>query len=275
MNRQLKRREGVIIGRGIQWTDYTWNPIGGCKHACRWVMPDGTIAICYSETTSITFPRTYAEGFEHHYWRPHMLQDPVNHLEPARIFLDSMSDLMGAWVPEVQIKQVLDVCRNAPWHDFQLLTKNPGRLTKFDFPENLWVGVSSPPDFMKGNRLSIGQQEQMLAKSLRVLADIEVPVRWMSIEPLSWKVSKIISDHAPLSWAVIGAATNGRKVYQPLSQHVADLLEVFDKQHVPVFFKGNLWGNPAAEPWREYFPNFEASPYMAMRLDAHAVPAVD
>lgn len=26
--------------RGIEWTDYTWNPVGGCQHKCRWQMPD-------------------------------------------------------------------------------------------------------------------------------------------------------------------------------------------------------------------------------------------
>ena len=38
-------------GKGkIEWTDFTWNPVGGCRHACRWKMPDGTIARCYAES---------------------------------------------------------------------------------------------------------------------------------------------------------------------------------------------------------------------------------
>ena len=37
MNKQAKSE----IKRGIEWTDYTWNPIGGCQHGCRWEMPDG------------------------------------------------------------------------------------------------------------------------------------------------------------------------------------------------------------------------------------------
>lgn len=23
--------------RGIEWTEYTWNPVGGCQHGCRWL----------------------------------------------------------------------------------------------------------------------------------------------------------------------------------------------------------------------------------------------
>ena len=37
--------------RGIEWTDYTWNPVGGCRHGCRWEMPDGAIALCCFELT--------------------------------------------------------------------------------------------------------------------------------------------------------------------------------------------------------------------------------
>jgi protein gp37 len=35
--------------RGIEWTQYTWNPIAGCLHGCAWTMPDGAVANCYAE----------------------------------------------------------------------------------------------------------------------------------------------------------------------------------------------------------------------------------
>lgn len=41
-------KQKTAKGRGIEWTDYTWNPVRGCQHGCRWTMPDGTIAKCYS-----------------------------------------------------------------------------------------------------------------------------------------------------------------------------------------------------------------------------------
>src|SRR5579859_3529792 len=179
--------------RGIEWTDYTWNPIGGCKHQCRWKMPDGTIAECYAETVAERVAQaSYPQGFEHHYWRPEVLEEPLKIKAPARIFLDSMSDLMGHWVPRAQIEAVLDICRRANWHEFQLLTKNPRRLKDFSFPDNVWIGVSAPPTSMMGKPLTFNQQKLMVEIMLDVLHQINVPIKWMSIEPLSFDIAPLL-----------------------------------------------------------------------------------
>lgn len=263
MNKQGKLVNGKVVG-GIEWTKtvndegaekpgYTWNPIGGCKHACRWAMPDGSIAKCYAEEQAGGVAQAaYPEGFEAHYWRPNKLNDPLKVKKPARIFLDSMSDLMGHWVPDEQIEKVLDVCREADWHTFQLLTKNAPRLLKFDFPPNVWVGVSSPPDFMWGKPVSRESQEKMLTKSLEVLSQLSNNVTWISAEPLSWDISGIVELYPmALEWCVIGAASNGKTKYQPDPAYVENLLGVLDRLQVPTFFKGNLdWS-----PHREDFPD--------------------
>ncbi|MEO8611940.1 MAG: DUF5131 family protein [Chloroflexota bacterium] len=248
MNKQHK----ASGGRGIEWTDYTWNPVRGCQHGCRWQMPDGTTAECYAETIAERVAQhAYVEGFEHHYWNPHVLDEPVKLKTPAKIFLDSMSDLMGHWVPKDQIEQVLDVCRKAPWHHFQLLTKNAPRLREFEFPPNVWVGVSAPPSTMFGRPLSHAQQKRMVQRQLDVLRIVDVPVRWMSIEPLSFNIAPLL-EGSNLQWAVIGAATNGPKTYQPEQVWVENVLRVLDGQNTAVFFKGNLdW--PSTE-WREDLP---------------------
>lgn len=236
--------------RGIEWTQFTWNPVGGCKHACRWTMPDGTAAICYAEEVAEKVAQSaYPQGFQHHYWHPSRLQEPLKVKTPSRIFLDSMSDLMGHWVTDDEINQVLDICRQAHWHDFQLLTKNAPRLTNFDFPDNVWVGVSAPPSEMFGKPLSLAQQKRMVHRQLETLAKLTVPVRWMSIEPLSFDIAPLLVD-SPLEWAVIGAATNGAKTYQPKPEWVTGVLKVLDAQGTAVFFKGNLKWNI----WREEFP---------------------
>jgi protein gp37 len=251
MNKQYKNESK----RGIEWTDYTWNPVGGCQHGCRWKMPDGTIAICYAEVVAERVAtETYSQGFAHHYWRPEALDEPLKLKRPAKIFLDSMSDLMGHWVPEEQVRQILDICRQASNHQFQLLTKNAPRLLKFDFPPNVWVGVSAPPSMMMGKALSYSQQVKMVKRQLEVLHQVQVPVRWMSIEPLSFDISPLLVG-SKLQWAVIGAATNGIKAYQPRSEWVKNVLDVLDEQRTKVFFKGNLdW---PAEEWREDFPQQE------------------
>lgn len=261
MNKQGREIDGKVVG-GIEWTKtilpnkteragYTHNPIAGCQHGCRWKMPDGKIAICYAENVAENLAQTaYPHGFEWHYWKPDILKRPLKVKEPSRIFVGSMTDVFGAWVPDEQIKSVLDVCRKAHWHIFQLLTKNAPRLLKFDFPPNCWIGVSTPPDFMLGNELSQAQKEKMLHRSLDVLAAVDVPVRWISVEPLSWDCAAIFAEHEPLHWAVIGAASNGKIYHQPEKTHVEKLLGYFDYRGIPVFFKGNLkWA-----PFRENFP---------------------
>lgn len=270
-----------IAPNGIEWTrvkhltsirrGFTWNPVGGCAHECQWQMPDGKIAVCYAKTLAERKMTTvYTKGFAAHYWRPHLLDEPLKLKEPAGIFLDSMSDLMGTQVPDEQVNAVLDVCRQADWHIFMLLTKNAPRLLKFRFPPNVWVGVSSPPDFMFGTQLNERTQRQMLGRSLRILSDVDVPIRWMSFEPLSWDCGWIV-DQFPgtLQWAVVGAASDGNRHFPPQEDHLRRLLEVLDDQNCPGFFKGNLdsldW---AARNWREDFPIVErAKPAMPVQLE--------
>lgn len=235
--------------RGIEWTDYTWNPVGGCKHECRWTMPDGSEAICYAEAVANKFIKAYPLGFSYHYWNHTRLEEPLRLKKPAKIFLDSMSDLMGHWVPANQIEAVFDICRQAHWHTFQLLTKNPIRLYRFNIPPNVWAGFSTPPNFMFGNRLTFGQQQSKLKIDLLSIQRAKATTKWCSVEPLSWDVAPMFED-CGLDWVVVGAASNGAKKYQPDPAHVQNLLTVLDSQNIPVFFKGNLkWA-----PWREEFP---------------------
>ena len=83
LNKQEKRRNGKIVGRGIQWCNATYNPVGGCFHGCRWIMPDGSIATCYAEDVAKKFKSAYPDGFGNHYWRPHILNDPLKYKEPG------------------------------------------------------------------------------------------------------------------------------------------------------------------------------------------------
>lgn len=249
MNKQFNQRTG---SRGIEWCDFTWNTIGGCLHQCAWTMLEGSTAACYAKGIAEGVARaSYTEGFEKHYFRADKLGQPLNENSPSIIFPDSMSDLAGHWVPEKQIHQVLAIIAQAHWHQFAMLTKNAPRLLQLKsvLPPNFWAGVSSPPDFMWGQPLSRRQQEKMVHRQLRVLEKLSLPVLWMSIEPLSWDIAPLLRD-CPLGWVVIGAATNGRKTYQPDPRQVESLLQTLDDQNIPVFFKGNLdWS-----PWREDFP---------------------
>lgn len=246
---------------GIEWTDYTWNPVGGCRHGCRWKMPDGTIARCYAEAVAHGVARAaYPDGFQAHYWHPERLNEPSRLKKPARIFIDSMSDIMGHWVPQSQIVDVLSVCYNNPDHTFQLLTKNAPRLLQFKhlIGKNVWVGVSMPPSSMNEYDLDWNQKRLYIMRALSVLNPLQLAgiTTWMSFEPLSFDVSRILDIwhddlemNIPIDWAVVGAASSGRVYYQPEPEWAINLLNALDDR-LPVFMKGNLdW-----EPRREEFP---------------------
>lgn len=260
LNYQEKYKNGKRVARGIEWTDATWNPIAGCLHECRWEMPDGTIAVCYAENIAENLASSsYPDGFDHHYWKPHHLNAPKKVDKPLKIFVGSMSDVFGHWVPDEQIQALLDVIKDCPQHQFQMLTKNPVRTTKFDIPDNVWIGSSSPPDFMWGNRLSQNQKERMLHRMLTALGQANAKIKWMSFEPLSWDVSPIVKDYAStLDWAVIGAASNGARQYPPSYEDFIALKGVLVEQHVRLFYKGNLKTLEAARTeWLEEFPDYQ------------------
>lgn len=266
MNLQGRFLNGVWSG-GIEWTrlrllngvvlpGYTWNVVGGCLHECKWQMPDGSLAICYAKGVAERLAqKTYNQGFAHHYWNPEILQSPKKLRQRSGIFLDSMSDLFGHWVPDDQIKAVLDVAANTE-HVYFALTKNTPRLLKFQesIPANVWLGASMPPDMFLGQTLTSQQQRKMLERSLSVLSELsETHITWMSFEPLSWDVSDIVARYKKaLKWSVIGAASNGSRVHDPDLIHVQKLLKELE---CPTFFKGNL--RPLVErhgmEWREEF----------------------
>jgi len=269
-------------GRGIQWCDETRNATGGCLHDCKWQMPDGTIAGCYAKelAESGQAKGAYPQGFEHHYWRPNGLRELTRGKEPLLIFCDSMSDMFAKNVPEQDVRAILRALRTAPHHTYQSLTKAAPQILKYldDLPPNLWVGVSSPPDWFMGNRLSRSQQHAMLCKSMEVLRTVKERtgnIVWMSAEPVSWDLTTVLNAHHPLDWIVIGAASRGARYFQPDAQQIKNLLVLMDDTKTPVFYKGNIkplfqahdLGSPILNRWREDFPRTDRQ--------GHPIPAVE
>jgi protein gp37 len=271
--------------RGIEWTDHTINVFGGCFHRCRWQMPDGTIAQCYAEALAENgvAKAGYPHGFEHHYYRPSNLKSLVAGRDPKLIFMDSMSDLFGHWVDEDQLTAVFQAMGTAPQHAYQSLTKAPGRITKYMhlFPKNLWVGVSSPPDYMMAAQTAVPDfngtgmkpatpmphhaKVRMLQRALTALAEVKAAtgnITWMSWEPVSWDMAPHIDVDLMPDWVIIGAASNGRAYFQPDPAHIVPLLNLADEAGTAVFYKGNIkpmfqandLGSDRLNRWREDFP---------------------
>lgn len=243
MNQQRSRAKDGTIKRGIEWTDYTWNPVTGCFHRCQWKMPNGILAHCYADNVAKNLAQVaYPKGFEHHYWYPKEIEAPFTRRKPSKIFVGSMTDVFGAWVPEDQIRQILAMVAQCPQHTFQFLTKNLKRTQQFNFPKNVWLGVSSPPSFFKRKELSLQDKVDYVNEALDIFDQMPPEtVKWMSIEPLSFNIAPLIEQHPKtLNWVVVGAASEASTFYQPDEDDLKSLMTVLKTHRVPHFFKGNL-----------------------------------
>jgi protein gp37 len=116
----------------IRWTDQTWNPVTGCSK----VSPG--CAHCYAETLALTrlagkpgypgLPWTPENAEANVSIRPARLLDPLAWSTPARVFVNSMSDLFHDLVPAPFIASAFAVMALSPQHTYQILTKRPERM---------------------------------------------------------------------------------------------------------------------------------------------------
>jgi protein gp37 len=109
----------------IEWTDLSWNPGSGCDK----VSPG--CKICYAEAIATRFKgtRAFPNGFEFTIHRERFRQ-PLSWQKPARIFVNSMSDLFHQKMPLEIIQELFAVMTDCHWHTFQILTKRHERLAQ-------------------------------------------------------------------------------------------------------------------------------------------------
>lgn len=114
----------------IEWTrsddgtpGATWNPVTGCTKV------SAGCDHCYAETIAHRFAGTkaYPNGFDVTL-RPDKLDQPLRWRRPRRIFVNSMSDLFHAAVPDEYIAKVWGVMAWSPRHTYQILTKRHARM---------------------------------------------------------------------------------------------------------------------------------------------------
>src|SRR5699024_1868703 len=81
----------------------------------------------------------YPFGFAPTFYR-YRLDEPQKIKKPSKIFVCSMADLFGEWVPDEWIQNVLKNVIECPQHKFLFLTKNRNRYYSCEFPNNEWIG---------------------------------------------------------------------------------------------------------------------------------------
>jgi len=102
----------------------TWNPVVGCKHHC--YGDDCWAAIMARRLRHLS---QYQHGFD----CPALMEEELDKKFRAGdvVFVSSMGDLFGEWVPMEWILRVADAMRKSPDVTFFLETKNPIRYFAF------------------------------------------------------------------------------------------------------------------------------------------------
>lgn len=250
----------------IEWAESTWNPVTGCFHNCPYCYAKGIatrfasdgieverdspmakeitlwdlsdeyigkvagIGLDLKEPCRGKSGRTepYPAGFTPTFHR-YRLTQPKRWQEPRNIFVCSMADLFGAWVPEEWIKEVFAACEDAPQHNYLFLTKNPKRygdlakMGKLPERDNFWYGSTIDS-----------------RKSLRYPGRLSDHT-FLSIEPLLENLGAGLGSFGSDSWIIIGAESGKRKDrVVPQKEWLDNICEAAAITQIPVFMKESL-----------------------------------
>lgn len=253
----------------IEWCDSTWNPVTGCRHECPYCYArriaerfsgydpqygagltelDGNYTLGAQEKKYIRradgkrMQAPYPFGFQPtlHGYR---LDQPQKWVNPQTIFVCSMADLFGAWVPEEWIEQVFNACDKAPQHRYIFLTKNPqrygelARAGKLPKRDNFWYG--STLDSMKSRRYPGRISDNT----------------FVSIEPLTERMDVGLGSFGGDRWIIIGAETGNRKgKVVPEKEWVDTICAAADLTRAAVFMKDSLIPIVGEENMRRELP---------------------
>lgn len=201
----------------IEWCDYTWNPVVGCKNRCGY---------CYAKRVYERFNKV--DKFEDIKFYPERLGYPLFVKKPSMIFVGSMCDLFGDWIPNEWIKRILNYVKQSHQHTFMFLTKNPKRYLEFNFPDNCWLGTTHTAE---------------REKQIEIISTVENRISFVSLEPL---LSDYISPFVYHSdWIIIGALSGYGNKHQPKKEAIKNIVKNANKFNIPVFIKNSLkdiWG---------------------------------
>jgi protein gp37 len=221
---------------------YSWNPIHGCLGS----KGDGVRChYCYAHRLANgRLKNTYLRhrliaGEADDPFAPRSaggLLDPMGK-RGGRIFVCSMGDLFGDWMPAEWAERILGVAKCCPQHTFLFLTKWPQNLAQFNpWPSNCWVGATATQSFP-------------IVQAARELARVEAPVRYLSIEPLLGPLD-YPGSLAGLDWIIVGAQT-GPGAKRPMTGWVQEIIDAAAARHIPLFLKDNLHWPEHIQGWPE------------------------
>jgi protein gp37 len=202
---------------GIEWTDTTWNPTtgctkvsAGCDHCYAHTLAHGRLAATYLRTLPvIDTPENAADPFAVRLW-PDRLREPARWKGARMVFVNSMSDLFHAHVPDAFVRRVFEVMLEVDRHVYQVLTKRPSRARRFfDLNADLFPGGEIPPHIWMGTSV----ENQDAAFRVGHLRQVPAAVRFLSCEPL---LGPLALELDGIHWVIAGGESgNERRPMEP------------------------------------------------------------
>lgn len=215
----------------IGWAKYSWNPVTGCSNNCKY---------CYARDRARRFHHLYPNGFEPMF-HPSRLLAPSNTKLPASagkneriVFVCSMSDLFGDWVPQSWIDQILSVCAQYPQWIYMFLTKYPKNLIRQYWPRNIWVGTT------------VDCQDKV-APAVEAFTELnKSPYRpdvlFVSCEPMNERIDFGEDGLKVFEWVIIGSRSGSTSMpaFQPKLEWIESLHSAARKAGCKIYDKPNL-----------------------------------
>jgi len=217
----------------VSWANWTWNPVTGCNHGCKFCYAR---EIANSDRMAAVYPFQFAPAFHDYRLSAPANTRRKNSDDPrdGRVFVCSMADLFGKWVPEEWIEKVFQACAESPEWEYLFLTKWPKRYSMLASLPKAWFGASI---------IKQGDVERV-TNDMTSFETHDGIVRWISLEPMLEPI--VFGD---LSWCdlvVIGAQTSTRQPegfvpeFAPNFEWVADVVAQCREQGIPYYLKPNL-----------------------------------
>ncbi len=212
------------IGKtGIEYGEYGWSPIRGCKGTGCAVKDK-----CWAKGMNKRF------GWIKDFSKPEISYDILDRempVKPSTILTCFMGDIFGEGVEREWKQQVFYKIRQNPMHTYFILTKHLDRITYGDmlnFPKNAYLGrtVNSQKDF--------NEFENFKGSSIKY---------WISFEPLLSDIK--FFNYVDFKWFVIGGMQFGREP-RPKIQWIENIVRHAADYNIPVFMKDNIknvWGD--------------------------------
>jgi len=189
----------------IEWTDATWNPVtgctrvsAGCDNCYAATLANGRLNEVYRRRLPVLeTPENLEDPFAVRLW-PERLGQPERWNDPRLVFVNSMSDLFHANIPDAFVRRVFEVMLSVDRHVYQVLTKRPARAARFwrrnrdlfkdrPYPEHIWIGTSIE------NQAVIYRADQV--------RQVSADVRFLSCEPLLGPLRLDLTD---IHWVIVG-----------------------------------------------------------------------